>query len=395
MPLHPQRSLNSARLAPSRVPPDQSATDSAADARAASGSRRVSSRVMRVNRVPMVNTSTRPARRDPTAAWPKRAKPPGVGCHAPGHVEQQHQPPGPGLRRAPGSPYRDAPGAHAAPEGIAQIRMASRPAPAGAGPAGKLQLGGDPEGRDQTLGLRPLRGGEGGHVLVAQDLGRRVAHGQHVAGGGVALLGFGRLLAVVERQRQRRAPPAAPRPAPAGPASRPRRPGRRRGCPPPGAPVWPVRPSRPCSGIHTQQRQRLREQDRHARRSPTGRWRGTPARTRSRSVRIPSSLSCRARWPARTSSSMPAARTRAWSSWYLSTVPRVRSSVRSSMRVRPSAARAAAQSMDSATPGVCRGVVPAGPRRPQPPAGPVPERLRRPQPDDGDLPLEIGCSTQW
>ena len=51
------------------------ATDPAADARAASGSRRASSRVMRVRRVPMVNTSTRPARRDATAAWAKRASP--------------------------------------------------------------------------------------------------------------------------------------------------------------------------------------------------------------------------------------------------------------------------------------------------------------------------------
>ncbi len=53
----------------------------------------------------------------------------------------------------------------------------------------------------------------------------------------------------------------------------------------------------------------------------------------------------------RTSCSIPAARVRSWSSRYLRTVPRVTSTARSSMVVRPSAARALAQSMVSATPG--------------------------------------------
>ena len=64
-----------------------------------------------------------------------------------------------------------------------------------------------------------------------------------------------------------------------------------------------------------------------------------------------SSPASRAPTAARTSSPMPCVAHALWSSRYLSTVPSVASTVRSSSVVAPSAASACAQSIVSATPG--------------------------------------------
>ena len=71
-PRSPHRSLKVRTPSPSRVPPDQSSTAPATASRAASGSRDPSSRVMRVQRVPSVNTST--CARPTTATCANRTK---------------------------------------------------------------------------------------------------------------------------------------------------------------------------------------------------------------------------------------------------------------------------------------------------------------------------------
>ncbi len=87
-PRSPHRSLNVRRPSPSRVPPDQSSTAPATASSAASGSRERSSRVMRVQRVPSVNTSTcGAADHGHVGEAHQRA---GVGLHRAGHVAQQH-----------------------------------------------------------------------------------------------------------------------------------------------------------------------------------------------------------------------------------------------------------------------------------------------------------------
>ena len=64
-------SLNVRSPSPRRVPPDQSSTTPATASRAASGSRERELRdVIRVQRVPSVNTST--CARPTTATWAKR-----------------------------------------------------------------------------------------------------------------------------------------------------------------------------------------------------------------------------------------------------------------------------------------------------------------------------------
>ena len=82
-----------------RVPPDQSATRSAARCSARSGSRPASSRVMRVSRVPNANASTRAARGDAGLhVLEQHAR---VGRHRARDVEHEHEPPRALGRRAP------------------------------------------------------------------------------------------------------------------------------------------------------------------------------------------------------------------------------------------------------------------------------------------------------
>ena len=99
-PRTPHVSLKVRSPSPRRVPPDQSSTTPATASSAASGSRDRSSRVMRVHRVPSVNTSTgaRPDHGDVGEADQR----PRVGLHRAGHVAQQHDPPGPVARPAGG-----------------------------------------------------------------------------------------------------------------------------------------------------------------------------------------------------------------------------------------------------------------------------------------------------
>ena len=87
---------------------------------------------------------------------------------------------------------------------------------------------------------------------------------------------------------------------------------------------------------------------------------------------------------------MPAARTRAWSSWYLSTVPRVRSRVRSSIWLRPERGQGRRPVDRLGHPGrLVEVLLPQRLDGGRHLAGRVRARLGGAQPDDGHLPLEV------
>ena len=195
--------------------------------------------------------------------------------------------------------------------------------------------------------------------------------------------------------RRGRAPVPVRRATPA--ARRRRRPGRRAGCPRGGARAWPGPPSTPTASVRRptapSASAKVDRRCRPARRARPGAARGRRRRPASRcepgrcgrDVRRHRSTA----W--RTSSPMPWARTRSWSSRYLRTVPSVAATEASSSSSRPSVASAWAQSMVSATPGGLyrprsrTAWVAAATWR----ASASPD-LRRPQPHDGDLAVEVG-----
>ncbi len=167
MPRVPHSSLNVRRHSPSRVPPLQSSTRSAARRRALSGSWPPSSRVSRVSRVPRANASTR--WRPPTAAWTKRSIARAYGSIEPLMSSSRTS----RRRRSPGSRQARRIGSPPARSAWRIVRRRSGWAPrrdrlrAEAAPrrAGEAQAG------HQLLREAQLVVLVGGEVLVAQHLG--------------------------------------------------------------------------------------------------------------------------------------------------------------------------------------------------------------------------------
>ena len=166
-----------------------------------SGSRLVSSRVMRVRRVPSANASTfcRPA----TAAWTKSQQRPGVGLHRSADVEQQHEASQPGCRRQVVAFDRFAAGADGRADRPADVGHRGAPrrraaAQRGAWRADQAQVA------HQLLGLGEFVGGVVGEVLVPQDLGGREPQLDHLVVGGVGVVGaVGGVVVGVDRDGDR------------------------------------------------------------------------------------------------------------------------------------------------------------------------------------------------
>ena len=306
-------------------------------------------------------------RRAATAAWAKRTQRPGVGLHRAADVDQQHEPAGP-LAGLGGRPVRASspPVRERAADGAAQVELAAPGRCRAAAPADRGGAAARPAGRPSAGGPRPARRPCRRQVLVAQHLDRALAHGADVAVVGSSPSSSATARGSASSSVERRPRPAGGTAADLGRRAVPetrRRPGRRRRRPRAGARAWPGPPSRRRAASRRRRPGpgRRRPSPRSARARPppqggTGRRgsataRSDPLESRDRPDVAGPRQALRATAVAHERVEAVRRATRSASSRYFTTAPSVASTDAASRRRRPSAARARAQSIVSATPG--------------------------------------------